>query len=101
MQTCMGRVCRGLASHCIWQHRVWLFLFGFAKLQGRVHGPTGGILLVNIMFSKTLFMTVTGAVRKNSWKDVFIRTLAVTAYFALIIRLPVVAEELINVINYI
>lgn len=54
------------------------------------------------MFSKTVFMAVTGTVRKKRWKDVFIRTLAVTAYFfALAINVPAVVKELINDINYV
>lgn len=46
-------------------------------------------------------MAVAGAVRKKRWKDVFIRTLAVTAYFALAINVPAVVKELINGINYV
>lgn len=44
-------------------------------------------------------MAVTKAPSKRMERYVFIRTLAVTAYFALAINVPAVVKELINDIN--
>lgn len=47
-------------------------------------------------------MAVTEAAReKKRWRDVFIRALAVMAYFALAINVPVVVKKLINDTNYV
>ena len=48
-------------------------------------------------------MAVTEAVRgkEKRWRDVFIRALAVTAYFAPAINVPAVVKKLINDINYV
>lgn len=70
---------------CSWLCRVRLFLLGFAKSQGRVHGPAASPLIGkhNSAFKNTFYGYHQGCEEKEMERYVFIRTLAVTPYFEL------------------
>lgn len=53
----------------------------------------------NYVFKNTFYGYHRGCEEKEMERYVFIHTLAVSAYFALVINVPVVVKELINDIN--